>query len=214
MRPAEVERQSMRNSMLRASRGPLLRAIASLLISLPIVLSSFGQIPGVRADEISDARARQARLQQSIEQQRQLLASLRADQQSIKKSLGTTASKLDNINVDQADLRTRINESTVALDDIQKRYDTLVAQISELDWTLNILQDELDHGERDLADRRRLLGARLAEAYRTQQTSLLEQVLSNDSLTDVFSDVDSFLRFGDQDKQLAAQIERDQVAVR
>jgi murein DD-endopeptidase MepM/ murein hydrolase activator NlpD len=197
----------------RVTGMSLLRAFGSVLVTLSILLSSLGQSTPVRADELSDARARQAQLQQSIEKQRQVLSGLRSDQQTIKKSLGTTANKIDSINADQADLRKQIDDATAELNDVQARYDGLVHDIGQLDWTLGILQDELDQGERDLSARRRLLAARLDEAYRTQQTSLLEQVLSSGSFTDVLGQVDSFLRFGDQDKQLAAQIQRDQDAL-
>lgn len=199
--------------MRRVTGNGRLRALGSVLLTLSLLVSSFGTSTPVRADELSDARARQAQLQRSIEKQRQVLDALRTDQKTIKKSLGTTADRIDSINADQADLRHQIDEATVELNDVQTRYDALVHDIGQLDWTLGLLQDELDQGERDLAGRRRLLAARLNAAYRTQQTSLLEQMLSSGSFTDVLGEVDSFLRFGDQDRQLASQIQRDQDAL-
>lgn len=199
--------------MRRLTRIPGLRIVVSALLTLPLMLSPLGATAPTRADELSDARARQAQLQHAIEQQRETLRSLRADESVLKDTLSTTADKLEAINADQVDLRARIATATGQLDVVQARYDGLVAKIGQLDWTLSLLQDELDQGEQDLAARRRLLADRLAEAYRTQQTSLLEQVLSADSFSDVFSEVDAYLRFGDQDRQLADQIERDQAAL-
>ncbi len=46
-----------------------------------------------------------------------------------------------------------------------------------------------------------------------QQTSLLEQLLTAHSLADVLADVGYYLRVGDQDRQLAAQIQSDQQAL-
>jgi murein DD-endopeptidase MepM/ murein hydrolase activator NlpD len=190
-----------------------LRAYVSVLLTLPIFFSGFGDLQTATADPISEARARQAQLQRQIEVQRQKLASLRADEKSIKKTIGTTEQKIEAINADQADLRAKIDEATTELEAVQGRYDGLVKDIDDLDWTLSLLRDELEAGERDLADRRRLLAARLAEAYRGQQVTLLEQIMSADSFTDALAEVDSFLRFGDQDKQLAEQIQRDQEAL-
>ena len=84
---------------------------------------------------------------------------------------------------------------------------------THLDWTLGILEDELAQAKDDLAQRKRLLAQRVAEAYKLQQTSLLEQVLTADSLTDVLAQVGTYLRVGQQDADLAARIERDKVAM-
>ncbi|MBA2254888.1 MAG: peptidoglycan DD-metalloendopeptidase family protein [Chloroflexi bacterium] len=189
------------------------RTFATVLLTLPILFSGFGDAPAVQADALSEAKARQVQLQRQIDAQRQRLGALRDDERSLRKSLGTTEQKLDAINADQAELRGQIDAATAELDAVQVRYDALATEIDQLDWTLAILKDELDNGERDLADRRRLLAARLGEAYRTQQTTLLEQMLSADSFTDVFAEIDAFLRFGDQDRRLAEQIERDQASL-
>src|SRR4029453_9596038 len=102
------------------------------------------------------------------------------------------ANKLDDINTDQAVVRRRINEAAAALAKVEARYAELVPELTHLDWTLAILEDELAQAKDDLAQRKRLLAQRVAEAYKLQQTSLLEQVLTADSLTDVLAQVGTY----------------------
>lgn len=171
-------------------------------------------VPAARgADEISVARDRHRALQEQIEAQKALLAELRADEEEIRAALTETKEELGAINADQGAVRAEVRSATASLDRVEGRYRTLVDQISQLDWTLGILEEELRQGAEDLAARRRLLGQRLAEAYRTQQTTLLEEVLDAGSFADVFASEDAHLRFGDQDAELAAQIEQDQVSL-
>ncbi len=72
--------------------------------------------------------------------------------------------------------------------------------------TLDLLEQEIQQGSDELDARRAALGARLADAYRSQGTSLLEQVLDSGSFTDVVSNASAYLAYGDQDAQLAAAI--------
>ena len=189
------------------------RFLIAFLIVIPVVLSDLAVIPSRAADDlaerISAARARQEQLKGSIERQRSLLGELRKDQGIVRNALHTTADQLQGINADQAAVRAEIGDATEALTRVEGRHAALVEEIAQLDWTIDLLEQEIAHGEEDLDARRRILGERLAQAYRIRHTSLLEQVLAADSFADVVTDVDTHLRFGDQDAELAAGIERD-----
>ena len=89
----------------------------------------------------------------------------------------------------------------------------LVDELRQSDWTLDLLTQELVSGEEDLRARRQALGQRLTEAYRAESTTLLEQVFTADSFTDVMSQANAYLAYGDQDKQLAQDIASDQQAL-
>ena len=56
-------------------------------------------------------------------------------------------------------------------------------------------------------------GQRLAEAYRAENTTLLEQVFTAESFTDVMSQAYAYLAYGDQDAQMADDIAEDQQAL-
>jgi murein DD-endopeptidase MepM/ murein hydrolase activator NlpD len=199
---------------MRRTRADRLRTLGVLLLVLPVFFSSLSSgTPVARADELSDALSRQKALQQRIRDQKEALRELRGAEVSLRNALAATANKLDDINTDQAVVRRRINEAAAALAKVEARYAELVAELTHLDWTLGILEDELAQAKDDLAQRKRLLAQRVAEAYKLQQTSLLEQVLTADSLTDVLAQVGTYLRVGQQDADLAARIERDKEAM-
>ncbi|HEV8516120.1 MAG TPA: peptidoglycan DD-metalloendopeptidase family protein, partial [Candidatus Limnocylindrales bacterium] len=138
------------------------------------------------------------------------LAELRQAEAMLQSALAVTASQLDEINADLTLVRSEVVAATTALQAVEARYTTLVAELEHLDWTVGVLEEELDQAEEDLEQRKRLLGQRLAEAYQVQQTSLLEQVIGARSFTDVLANVGAHLRFGNQDAELAAQIQRDE----
>jgi len=186
------------------------------LLAMPLLLSGMAGLPtsSVRADDLTDriaaSRERQQELLRSIERSRETLAQLRADEELADVALAASSTHLDEINTDQAAVRQEIEAATDALSRVQARHDTLVSELRELDWTVNLLESDIAQGEQDLETRKGVLGERLAEAYRTGQTSLLEQILDSSSFADVVTDMDAHLRFGDLDVELAREIEADQ----
>ena len=198
--------------MRRARHAPL-RSLFALVLAVPIAFSALLGVPATSADDLSDALARQRALQQRIKDQKAALADLRAAESRVRAALSATNGRLDEINADQAAVRRQIDTATAALEVVQARYEELVAELTHLDWTLGLLEDELAQGQADLAQRRRLLAQRIAAAYKLERTSLLEQILTSDSLTEVLAQVGTYLRLGDQDAELAARIERDREAL-
>ncbi|MDQ3491735.1 MAG: peptidoglycan DD-metalloendopeptidase family protein [Chloroflexota bacterium] len=192
------------------------RVLLALLLAMPVILSGTAVLPSspVRADDLTDriasSRERQQELLRSIERNRETLVQLRADEDLADVALAASGSHLDEINTDQDAVRQEIGAATDALSRVQARHDSLVSELSQLDWTVDLLESEIAQGEQDLDARKRVLGERLAEAYRTGQTSLLEQLLDGGSFADVVTDIDAHLRFGDLDVELAREIEADQ----
>lgn len=160
-------------------------------------------------ERIAGAQRRQASLKRSLDRQRQLVAELAADEDVAQAALGTTADTLGAINADQRAIRREIATATDALAKVQGRRDTLTSEVSRLDWTLALLEDQVRAGEEELDARRRLLGARLVEAYRSESTTLLEQVLADGSFMDSATAASAYLAYGDQDLELARRIEAD-----
>jgi murein DD-endopeptidase MepM/ murein hydrolase activator NlpD len=204
------------------------KTLVALVLALPFVISGLGAVPAAAADDpaaaaaaaaaevaanIEAARVRQERLQGSIERQEALITQLQTDRSLVTSALARTTEQLGSINADQEAVRAEIAAATEALRLVELRHQTLLQEIVELDWTIGLLEFEIAEGEEDLAARRGILGERLAEAYRSQHTSLFEQVLAADSFADVAGDVDSHLRFSQQDAALAAAIERDHDAL-
>lgn len=203
--------------VMRARPGHrVARVLLALLLAVPVTLGGIAGLPSspVRADDLTDriaaSRERQQELLRSIERNRETLVQLRADEDLADLALAASGSHLDEINTDQDAVRQEIGAATDALSRVQARHDSLVSELSQLDWTVGLLESEIAQGEQDLEARKRVLGERLAEAYRTGQTSLLEQMLDGGSFADVVTDIDAHLRFGDLDVELAREIEADQ----
>ncbi len=197
--------------------GRMLSVFVTLSLLLPLFTVTTGSAPIVRADDLAArlaaAKQRQADLQQSIAQQQNLLDQLKADEKVASTALTSTGTQLDQINTDQAAVRNEIQTATDALHRVQARRDTLVGQLHELDWTLSLLEGQIAQGTEDLQAQQRALGLRLADAYRTQQTSLLDQLLSSGSFSDVLSTASAYLAYGDQDAALAKSIADDQASL-
>jgi murein DD-endopeptidase MepM/ murein hydrolase activator NlpD len=195
------------------SRPAPRRVLLTLLLTVPMVFSGLSSLPGTSADPLSDALAQQQALQRQIAAHKAALAALKAAEARLQTALATTVGRLDQINTDQASVNEQIDVATQALEVVQVRYDELVAELTHLDWTLGLLEDELAQGRADLALGKGLLAQRLADAYKLERTSLLEQILAADSLTDVLAQVGTYLRLGDQDAAMAQEIERQAAAL-
>ena len=184
-----------------------------LLVALACAASGLLGVPVTSADDLADAQRQHREITERIAQQQQTLEQLDAAQTELQDSLYRTADSLKQINAELDAVRRDVAHTRTLLDAAQRRYAALVAELKHLDWTLSLLDDEIRRGEADLGERRTLLGKRLDESYRTQQTSLLQQVFSADSFADALADSASYLELGNQDVELARQIERDQASL-
>ena len=192
---------------------PLLVFIA-LIMFLAVPLTAPPPVEGASLkDQISAARKRQNALSKSIDQQEALLKGLQSDQLATKDALADTARQLDDITADQVQVKKQIDKAKAALDRAIARHDDLVESLRQTDFTVGLLEQELASGEQDLKARRQALGQRLAEAYRAENTSLLEQVFTAESFSDALSDTSAYLAYGDQEAQLARDITEDQQAL-
>jgi murein DD-endopeptidase MepM/ murein hydrolase activator NlpD len=197
----------------RAPARSLRATLAVVVLALPLVWGLAGPVVPVRSDPLGDAQKQQQALQQRIKQQKADLAALQAAEAQLQGALDQTHQQLNAINANQAQLAAQITHAAAALAVVRARYQDLHNELTHFDWTLALLQGEQQQAADDLAARRRLLADRLSQAYQTQQTSLLEQLLSADSFTTVLSQVSDYLSQGDQDAALAAGIQHDQQAL-
>ncbi len=202
----------------RRSRGLLSRVVALCLVIT--ALAPQGAVFGpssVFADplgnQIDTAKQQQKDLQNSIDRQRALLTSLQADEQAAQNAIDQSTAQLHQINVNQDTVQAKIKAASDSINIVQAHHDQLAAELRQLDYTLSLLEDQISQGQQDLQARQRELGQRLADAYRTQQTSLLEQVLSSGSFTDVLTNASAYVSFGQEDADLAASIAQDQTAL-
>jgi murein DD-endopeptidase MepM/ murein hydrolase activator NlpD len=188
---------------------------AVVAISIVAVLGVPGSPVGAQSlsDRIASAKARQSSLDRAIARQDRLLEALERDAAAARGAIARTDRILNGINADQQALRVEIRAARKALDKVRARRAALQEQLLQSDETLDMLELEISQGETELQARREGLNQRLAEAYRTSNTSLLEQVFAADSFADVLSDASAYVSYSEEDTQIARDIEEEQAAL-
>jgi peptidoglycan hydrolase CwlO-like protein len=192
----------------RPARG-LLRL--PLLVLIPLLVGIIGgPASPVGADELSDARARQAALAKQIKNQKAEVAQINALQDDLSSEISATRRQLSGINADLASVKKSITSMGKKIDVVRKNYIAQVFRLQQLDVQLDRITVEESWMTVNLRERKAVLAERLRQAYDTDRTSMLETFLSAGSFTDVLSEVSYTIDVGEQDKALAEQIVRDQ----
>ena len=96
---------------------------------------------------------------------------------------------------------------------MKARYDSLGSEQVLFELRLAQLTNIQNAKQRELDVRESILAGRLAAAYETDQTPLLQQILTAHSLTDALADVSYYGDLAASDKALADQIRTDQAAL-
>jgi murein DD-endopeptidase MepM/ murein hydrolase activator NlpD len=194
-------------------RRQLGRRLGPLLLLLTFAFGIVGApatAPSVQGDELSEARARQARIKRDVEAQRAQVARLQALQTNLADDIQDTAAEIRALNADQGALSKRITSIALQVTEVQAEYDLLIAQLSTLDAQLVDLEARERAKKAELAERKALLAERVREAYDVDRTSMLESFLSGGTFTDVLAEVSYFIDVGEQDQALADSIARGQ----
>jgi murein DD-endopeptidase MepM/ murein hydrolase activator NlpD len=195
------------------SRSRLSRGATRLpfLLIVPLVLGLIGgPAAPVGADELSDARARQAALARQLKNQKADVARINAMQSDLGSQIASTRRQLSGINADLSAVKKSITSMVAKVEVVKQNYLGLVARLELLDTQLERVKATEQRMRWHLAERKALLAERLRVAYDTDRTSMLETFLSGGSFTDVLSEVSYSIDVGEQDQALAEQITRDQ----
>jgi murein DD-endopeptidase MepM/ murein hydrolase activator NlpD len=188
-------------------------AVLALAVLLVVTLTAAPATGASLKDQISAARDRQRDLTAAIAKSERLVDELKREEAATRSILVATTEELKDIRADIVGVKRRIEQVTARLKRIIARHALLVDEQRQTDFTLGLLEQELADGEEDLKARRQALGRRLAEAHRTETTTLMEQIFTAESFSDVLTDTSAYLAYGDQDAQLASQITQDQQAL-
>jgi murein DD-endopeptidase MepM/ murein hydrolase activator NlpD len=198
------------NRRLGRKSPRLLRALLVVLLLVPLVGSPFTAPGPIRADQLSDAYAKQRALEKQIAAQKALIASLQAAQADTAAALKATTAKLDSVNADLATVAAAVKEATDQLAVATGRYYELVEQLTLLHTQLLWLQATQERKAAELKVRQDALAQRLDAAYQDSHVPLLAQLLGAGSLNDVLVTISYNLTAGAQDRELAQRISADQ----
>jgi murein DD-endopeptidase MepM/ murein hydrolase activator NlpD len=203
---ASNDRRNHRYSSARWRIVQLLLAIAVLAPGLAMQLSP----APARADSLSDAIAEQQRLAKLIANERAQLSKLTTQQSTLTTQIATTQTNLDGVSSSIDDAEAQMASLEGSLAGVQAHFDSLVAQQTVLQTRLAQLTNEQDAKQRELDVREQILARRLVAAYESDQTPILQQILTAHSLTDALSQAAAYSSLSQADKALADQITADQ----
>jgi murein DD-endopeptidase MepM/ murein hydrolase activator NlpD len=201
------------NDRRTKSRHPLRRRLLHFLLGFALLAPGLAfQVPppAVQANDLTDAIAEQQRIAKLIADQKNQLAKLNAQQASLQVQMATTKQNLVDVRTSIDESQTEITNLESTLVGVKARYDSLSAQQALLETRLAQLTNEQDAKQRELEVREQVLASRLVDAYVTDQTPLLQQILTAHSLTDALSQVSYYDSLSQADKTLADQIRSDQ----
>jgi murein DD-endopeptidase MepM/ murein hydrolase activator NlpD len=185
-----------------------------LTVVLPLSAGAAGDPWGRQKDDpIAVARRQREALHGRIENQAERLARLQASSRRLHDRMDRTKTKLEDISSSIEDVEAEVAAAEADLARTERQHAELVDQVSLLDWSLDQLSAQADELAADLKERKAALGQRLAEAYRTGQTPMWQQVLAADSFVDVVVTQDGLVEYAQHDQQIAEGIREDQHAL-
>jgi murein DD-endopeptidase MepM/ murein hydrolase activator NlpD len=184
--------------------------LAAILVAIVAVAWVVGgaQPPAtvLAGDPLADAKAKQQALQQELAQQRAQLVLLKAQAASLSRSLDLAKSQLASVSAQYNQVASTLAQVRQDVKDVQEQLADLNSRIKTLEADLKKTEAEIVAQTQELAAREALLQDHLRSAYEQSQTSLLEVLLSANSLDDATNQVGYLLTVSDQDKALADEI--------
>jgi septal ring factor EnvC (AmiA/AmiB activator) len=198
------------------SKPRLRRHLPTLLLLIPLATGLLGAPSNagvVRADDISDARARQAALKRQVAAQKMQIAAINDMQAGLAQEITGTKNQLKKIGADLVAIKKKIVTMQTRIDAVKAAYEDLVAQLVEMDVELKRVEAEETAKRVELSKRRAQLADRVRSAYDTDRTSPLETFISGGSFTDLLAEMSYYIDFGEQDRALADQIAKDKEAL-
>ncbi|HEX7590581.1 MAG TPA: peptidoglycan DD-metalloendopeptidase family protein [Candidatus Limnocylindrales bacterium] len=189
--------------------GRLIRLFLGVALLTPALAFQTPPIP-VKADALSDAVAEQKRLVKIIADQKAQLAKLNSQQAALKSQIAATSQNLTDVRTSITQSESDIAALSSEMVGVKAHYDNFAAEQSLLEARLAELSNEQEAKQRELDVREQILAARLVAAYETDQTSVMQQLLTAHSLTEALSDASYYGALSQADKALADQIRSDQ----
>lgn len=197
----------------RSSRLTVL-LIALLTVGGSIVITP-PRDPALAADPLAQARSQKAAIERQLADQRAKLAQLKATSAQLSKRLDIAKAELAQVTAEYQRVLGLLEQVRVQVAEITARLAELRAQIAALDDQLRAVALDIAEQNGELAAREALLEDHMRSAYERTQISLLEVLLSAESLDTATSQVGYLLTVSEQDKALAAEIRviREQLVI-
>jgi murein DD-endopeptidase MepM/ murein hydrolase activator NlpD len=179
--------------------------IALLMVGTSIVPTS-PRDQAQAADPLAEAKAQQDALEATLSAQRAALATIKARATTLSGKLNAAKAELASVTAEFNRVSGLLSEVQLQVAEITARLAELRAQIAALDEQLRVVAVQIRLQTEELRTRESLLEDHIRSAYERSQTSVLELLLSADSLDAATNQVGYMITVSDQDKQLAEEI--------
>jgi murein DD-endopeptidase MepM/ murein hydrolase activator NlpD len=156
--------------------------------------------------QLADARSAQQALSATLQKQRSELASLQRRSADLDSALDLARAELAAVTAEYDRVRGLLAQVKEQVTAIERTLVELNAQIRELSRQLEHIAAAIERRTQDLIEREALLEDHLRSAYERSQTSMLEVLLSADSLDEVTREFGYLTTVSDQDAILADEI--------
>ena len=156
--------------------------------------------------KLADAQSAQAALAATLDRQRSELSQLQQRSAALDGQLDLARAELAAVTAEFERVSGLLAGVVEQVAEIEARIAELQAQIAELDGRLEALARAIQARGLELAEREALLEDHLRSAYERSQTSLLEILLSADSLDQVTTQVGYLMTVSEQDASLADEV--------
>lgn len=157
-------------------------------------------------EQLANARTAQQSLADALRQQRAELSQLKQRSAQLDTQLDAARAELEAVTAEYERISGLLVQVKAQVAEAQARLVDLKAKITELDAQLVALAAEIDARSAELDARQELLQDHLRAAYERSQTSLLEVLLSADSLDEATTQVGYLMTVSEQDTALAEEI--------
>jgi murein DD-endopeptidase MepM/ murein hydrolase activator NlpD len=173
------------------------------------------QLDRTRA-QLADARSAQQALAATLDRQRSELAELERQSDQLDSALDLARAELAAVTAEFYRVRGLLAEVRDQVGDIRRHLEGLKARIADLTRKLESVARAIERRTVELTEREALLEEHLRSAYERTQTSLLEILLSADSLDEVTAQFGYLMTVSEQDTLLADEIRsiREELRVR
>ncbi len=187
------------------SRGPAAVILALLLTAL--LLPGAGSRPArAGSPDVNQAIVEQERMEATLVAGKAQLAMLQRQAADLASTVKALSGSLEEVGLEIEATAKELDRLTADLKKARADLADYQQRIATLESDLRTVVDGIAQSKVDLAARQELLEDHLRVAYEQSQTSLLEVLLSSDSIGDVTNQLGFMLTLSDQDAQLADEI--------
>lgn len=189
--------------------------LAALVLATGVLLPQSGAAPVLADDPTLDqAIAQQQRMEAELARSRSTLASLKRTGAALTQSLQQIGSDLERVGLEIEVTAAELARVTADLEQARAELARLREEIAWLEAELVRIAAEIEQTKIDLAVREQLLQEHLRVAYEQSRVSLLEVLLSSDTLSQAAGQLGYLLTLSDEDRRLASEIRDTRVELR